>query len=44
MHTSQKFEHENQVTLLMITDGERWHYLAVKSLPEIKIMRKISLI
>ena len=23
---------ENQVTLLMITDGEKWHYLAVKSL------------
>ena len=23
---------ENQVILLMITDGERWHYLAVKSL------------
>ena len=25
--------HENQVILLMITDGEKWHYLAVKSLP-----------
>ena len=24
---------ENQVILLMITDGEKWHYLAVKSLP-----------
>ena len=23
---------ENQVTLLMITDGEKWHYLAVTSL------------
>ena len=23
---------ENQVFLLMITDGEKWHYLAVKSL------------
>ena len=23
---------ENQVTLLMITDGEKWHYLAVKRL------------
>ena len=23
---------ENQVVLLMITDGEKWHYLAVKSL------------
>ena len=26
------FEHENQVILLMITDGKKWHYLAVKSL------------
>ena len=23
---------ENQVILLMITDGEKWHYFAVKSL------------
>ena len=23
---------ENQVILLMITDGEKWHYLAIKSL------------
>ena len=23
---------ENQVILLMITDGEKWHYLALKSL------------
>ena len=23
-------EHENQVILLMITDGKKWHYLAVK--------------
>ena len=26
-------ERENQVILLMITDGKKWHYLAVKSLP-----------
>ena len=26
------FMHENQVTLLIITDGKKWHYLAVKSL------------
>ena len=25
-------ECENQVILLMITDGKKWHYLAVKSL------------
>ena len=25
-------ECENQIILLMITDGEKWHYLAVKSL------------
>ena len=24
---------ENRVILLMITDGEKWHYLAIKSLP-----------
>ena len=23
-------EHENQVIILMITDGKKWHYLAVK--------------
>ena len=33
MHISQNMlTHENQVILLMITDGEKWHYLAVKSL------------
>ena len=26
-------KHENHVNLLMITDGEKWHYLAVKELP-----------
>ena len=26
-------EHKNQVILLMITDGEKWHYLAIKSEP-----------
>ena len=26
------FKRENQVILLMITDGKKWHYLAVKSL------------
>ena len=42
-HNAEKIRHayrskhnlkrENQVTLLMITDdGEKWHYLAVKSL------------
>ena len=24
---------ENQVILLMITDGKKWHYLAVKCFP-----------
>ena len=42
-HKTEKIRHaykskynlirENQVILLMITDGEKWHYLAVKSLP-----------
>ena len=26
------FDRENNVTLLMITDGKKWHYLAVKSI------------
>ena len=26
-------ERENQVILLVITDGKKWHYLAVNSLP-----------
>ena len=25
------FKHKNQVILIMITDGKKWHYLAVKS-------------
>ena len=25
-------EHENQLILLMITDGKKWHYLALKKL------------
>ena len=31
---------ENQVILLVITDGEKWYYLAVKSLPA--LFRKIT--
>ena len=31
--------HENQVILLMITDDEKWHYLAVKRLPA--LLRRI---
>ena len=31
--SKHSFKRENQVTLLMITDGKKWHYLAVKSLP-----------
>ena len=26
------FKRENQIILLMITDGKKWHYLAVKGL------------
>ena len=29
--SKQKFKCENQVVLLMITDGTKWHYLAVKN-------------
>ena len=41
-HNTEKIRHEykskynlnreNQVVFLLITDGEKWHYLAVKSL------------
>ena len=27
--------YENQVIVVMVTDGEKWHYLAVKSLPQL---------
>ena len=30
--TNYNSQRENQVILLMITDGEKWHYLAVKKL------------
>ena len=31
--SKHNFKHENQAILLMITDGEKCHYLAVKCLP-----------
>ena len=33
MHTRPKYDEKckNKVILLMITDGKKWHYLAVKS-------------
>ena len=31
-NSKYNFTRENQVILLMITDGEKWHYLAVKRL------------
>ena len=34
------FKRKNQVILLMITDGEKWHYLAVKSLAA--LLRRIT--
>ena len=35
MHTRPKYDekYKNKVILLMITDGKKWHYLAVKSSP-----------
>ena len=30
--TKHNLKRESQVILLMITDGKKWHYLAVKSL------------
>ena len=35
------FKRENQVILLMITDGKKWHYLAVKRLSA--LLRRITL-
>ena len=32
MHISQNLNRENQKILLMITDGKKWHHLAVKKL------------
>ena len=31
--SKHNFKHENQVILLMLTDGKKWHYLSVKSVP-----------
>ena len=30
--SKHNFKHKNQVILLMITDGKKWHYLVVKSI------------
>ena len=34
-NSKYNFKRENQLILLMITDGQKWHYLAVKSLSEL---------
>ena len=39
--STHNFMRKNQVNLLVITDGKRWHYLAVKSLPA--LLRRITL-
>ena len=31
--SKHNFARKNQVILLMITDGKKWHYLVVKSVP-----------
>ena len=38
------YERDNQVILLMITDGKKWHYLALKSLPTFNEKRKKNII
>ena len=38
--SKHSFKRKNQVILLMITDGEKWHYLAVKNLP--RLLRGIT--
>ena len=50
LHNTEKIRHaykskynltrETQVILLMITDGKKWHYLAVKSLST--LLREIA--
>ena len=35
--SKHNFKRENQVILLMITDGKKWHYLTVKSLSALLI-------
>ena len=39
--SKHNFKRENQVILLMITDGKKWHYLAVKKLSV--LLREITL-
>ena len=39
--SKHNFKRENQVILLMITDGKKWHYLTVKSLSA--LLKGISL-
>ena len=34
-NSKYNFKRENQLILLMITDGQKWHYLTVKSLSEL---------
>ena len=36
--TKHNLKHENQVILLMITDGKKWHYLAKTSSALVKGM------
>ena len=38
--SKHNFKRENQVILLMITDGKKWHYLAVKSVSA--LLRRIT--
>ena len=39
--SKHNFKRENQVILLMITDGKKWHYLTVKNLSA--LLKGISL-
>ena len=41
--SKHNFKHENQVILLMITDGKKWHYLTEKSLSALKEYHQIML-
>ena len=39
--SARNFKHENQIILLMITDGKKWHYLTLKNLSA--LLREIKM-
>ena len=41
--SKHSLKRENKVILLMITDGEKWHYVAVQNLPALLRERALNL-